>query len=378
MTRRRAVILTGHFPVQKRRANIPWLADEMRANGWHVTFVTLGYSWISRLIRDRRFQSVDQIPKVGLTALDDSLTALFHYAPIHPFSLRVQRLDTLLRPLHQAFVRYWAPRIASHLAAADLVVIESGPPLMLAATVRQARPDVPMVYRASDDIRLLGLPPFMTDLETEVAPLFDRISVASPILARRWAGHPGLAIDPIGVPIEKLARPQPDPYPFPRARVEALCAGTTLFDLQQAMMIARAAPHWRIHVIGRLRSPAPQSGPANLCFLGEQSFDTTVAHIRHADVGLAIYKDAPGIEYQTAQSNRILLYRHFRLPIIGPARLCDPSLPSIIGYDPGRLDSVQAAVVQAETIPPLPHDDSIQDWRLLYERITATRRLKTD
>ena len=84
--KKKAVILTGHFAVQKRRANILWLSDELRAHGWHVTIITTGYSWVSRLRGDRRFQSLYAPPKTGTRIIDDTLTNIFHYAQIHPFS----------------------------------------------------------------------------------------------------------------------------------------------------------------------------------------------------------------------------------------------------------------------------------------------------
>jgi 2-beta-glucuronyltransferase len=373
---KRALIVTGHFPRQARRAGIPWLADRMRADGWHVTFATVGYSRLSRLLHDRRLDGVDPPPRPGTEVIDPTLTAVFGLPPLHPFSLRNHTLDRLARPIQHHFARWWAPRLAPHAAGADLIVVESGPPVLLAPALRKSAPRTPMAYRASDDIRLLGLPQGLWQAETAAAPLFDRISVASPILARRWDGHPGLAIDPVGVPKAELARPQADPYPAPRARVEAVCAGTTLFDLGQALTLADLFPDWRITVIGRLKS-RPDIVPANLRLLGERPFDDTVAHIRHADLGLALYTDRPGIEYQTAQSNRMLLYRHFRLPIIGPRRLCDPTLPSVIGYDPQDRAGMQTAAARALALPPLPPDDAIPDWDLLYIRITATRRLST-
>ncbi len=372
---KRAVILTGHFPVQKRRANIPWLADHMRANGWHVTFVTLGYSWVSKLTRDRRFQSLDAAPQPGFRQIDDTLTAIFGYAPIHPFSLQNPWLDRAIQPLHGAFVRYWAPKLEPHFATADLIVIESGPPLLLAPAARKAAPGTPIVYRASDDIRLLGLPPFLTKAELAYAPLFDRISVASPILAQRWTGHSGLHIDPIGVPIGQLSDDQPDPFPPPRAMIEAVCAGTTLFDIGQIIAVAQARPGWRLHVIGRLKSQPPANTPKNIIFHGERTYADTTAFIRNADVGLAIYRDGPGVEYQTAQSNRILLYRYFRLPILGPRRLCDPAIPSIVGYDPDDSGSIDAAIARIETMPQPDADPGILDWSDLYDRITSTTRL---
>lgn len=372
---KRALIVTGHFPRQARRAGIPWLADRMGAAGWHVTFATVGFSRLSILRKDRRLQGADPAPVPGTTTLAPDLTAIFGLPPLHPFSLRRAWLDRLARPAMAGFARWWGPRLAPHAAAADLIVVESGPPVMLIRGLRAAAPEVPMVYRASDDVRLLDLPEWLCGEELAAAPLVDRISVASPLLARRWDGHPGLAIDPIGVPKARLVADPGDPYPAPRARIEAVCAGTTLLDMDQALTLARLCPDWRITIIGRLKN-RPRSLPPNLHLAGERPFDETAAHIRHADIGLALYADRPGIEYQTAQSNRMLLYRHFRLPIIGPARLCDPALPSVIGYDPRDPASMARAAVRALGLPPLPEDPSIPDWDLLFARITGTTRLR--
>ncbi len=377
MTQQRAIILTGHFPVQKRRANIPWLSDQLQENGWHVTFATLGYSWISQLRGDRRFESIEGMPIPGTYELGPTLTAIFEYPPIHPFSLGSDWVDDVLEPLQRLFVRYWTARLTPHLKSADLILIESGPPLLLAPALRALAPSVPMVYRASDDIRLLGLPSYMGRAELKYAPLFDRISVASPKLAQRWIGHPGLKIDPIGVPMARLKVPQPDPYSAPRAQVEAVCAGTTLFDEHQVETIASQQPDWRFHVIGRLKRPPSLKLPGNIHFLGELSYDETVAYIRHADLGLAIYRDEPGVEYQTAQSNRILLYRYFGLPILGPRRLCDPTIPSLFGYDIEDPESIAEAANLASRMGRQPGDSSIPDWSLLCDRITQTTRLAT-
>jgi 2-beta-glucuronyltransferase len=372
---KRALILTGHFPQQARRAGIPWLADRMQADSWHVTFASIGYSRLSRLTGDRRLQGVTP-PPLGTTKIGPTLTTIYDLPLLHPVSLRSPSLDRLITPLFTPFIRFWSYRLAAPAAQSDLIVVESGPPLLLARALRAAAPATPIVYRASDDIRLLNLHPMIVAEETAAAPFFDRISVASPLLARRWTDHPGLAIDPVGIPKSQLAADQPDPFPMPRASTEAVCAGTTLFDMDQALRLARLMPDWRITVIGRLRS-RPDTVPPNLRLTGELPFDTTTAHIRHANVGLALYADRPGVEYQIAQSNRLLLYRHFRLPILAPHRLCDPNTPSIIGFDPRDDDDIRKAAARALALPPPPPDPDIPDWDLLYTRIAATRRLRT-
>ena len=367
---KRVVILTGHFPIQHRRGSILWLSDEFQKDGWHVTHVTVGYSWISRLKGDRRLKSLPERPRSGITDISPRLRAVFGYTPLHPFSTRSDTLDALLRPFHRSFGFYWAQRLREHLQTADLVLIESGPPILLAPFARRFAPNAALVYRINDDTRLLGRPHWVTSAEERYAPLFDRISTASPYLARRFKDHPTLAMDPMGLAKDRLTRDHPDPYGPARATKEAVCAGTTQFDLDAVRRIAVARPDWRLHILGHLRKAPPADTPKNILFHGEQSFDTTLSYIAHADIGLAPYRDAPGVEYQTAHSNRMLLYRHFGLPILGPNRLCDKDVPSILGMTGAQLEP---ALVQAEQMVRRP--EVLPDWTELYRRIANTQLL---
>jgi len=369
----KAIILTGHFAVQKRRANILWLSDELRTQGWHVTIITVGYSWVSWLRRDRRFQTLYAPPRSGTHVIDDTLTNIFHYAPIHPFSLRNDWLDRAVRPVHRLFEMFWKSRLNLPLKDADLVIVESGPPIMLAPDVARVAKNAVLVYRVSDDVNLLGLPNFLRRAELHYAPLFDRISMASPVLAKIFNGLSTVAIDPIGVPKALYEGVLPDPFGSNRADREVVCAGTTQFDMQAVLAIARLRPGWRLHVLGRLRETVPPDTPPNLVFHHEQPFETTAAFIKHADIGLAPYLDKPGVEYQTHQSNRVLQYRYVGLPIVGPKRLCHPSVPSIFGYADLSEEALEPALIRAETYVA-PEDDVIPDWHDLYLRIVSTQK----
>ncbi|MEP2505772.1 MAG: hypothetical protein ABJH85_13625 [Paracoccaceae bacterium] len=349
------------------------MSDELRANGWHVTFITTGYSWVSWLRGDRRFKSLYGKPKIGTSIVDGTLTTIFQYAPIHPFSLRSTMLDRLARPFHRVFEAYWKKHLRAPLKDADLVIVESGPPLMLAPYVAQFAPDAALVYRVSDDVMLLGLPKFVRESELKFASLFDRVSMASPILAKVFVDHPGVAIDPIGVPKALYDNILPDPFGSGRAQREAVCAGTTQFDMEAVLKIAHQRPLWRLHVLGRLRVDPPNNAPSNVVFHGEQSFRNTAAFIKHADIGLAPYLDRAGVEYQTTQSNRILQYRYFGLPIIGPERLCDPAIPSIFGYSDLAGDTLSSVLSKAESYKGAS-PEALPDWHDLYLRIVSTRK----
>ena len=63
---RRAVLLTGHFPFQKRRPSMLWVSHHLRAAGWHMTHVTVGYSWLSKTFGDVRLSALDSPPHYGI------------------------------------------------------------------------------------------------------------------------------------------------------------------------------------------------------------------------------------------------------------------------------------------------------------------------
>jgi 2-beta-glucuronyltransferase len=346
---KRAVILTGHFPRQKRRGSLLWVADHLQAMGWHVTQITVGYSWLSYLRGDARLAALGYQPKRGTRRFSDSLTGLYDVAPIHPFAPRSPLLDRVLEPLHGLFAAFWASRLQAPLARADLVILESGAPLLLAGLCADFAPRARRIYRVNDDIALLNLPAFLVARETALARHCTRVSTASPLLAERFRDHPFVTLDPMGVPRAELQDPGPDPFQ-PRHLREVVCAGTTQLDMDALIRIATARPHWRLTVLGRLKTQPPRL--PNLVFKGETSFADTLAHVAAGDIGLAPYRDAPGIAYQSTNSNRILLYRHFGLPILGPDRLCHPRTPSIIGYGrPDALEICETALRRPEFIP---------------------------
>ena len=323
---KRLVFLTGHFPQQKRRTSMLWVTDHLQAMGWHVTYVTVGYSWLSKWTGDRRLAALDHVPTTGTTQISATLTGIFDYSPYHPLNWPNKTLNRAFHPLNRLFESYWARRLKHPLAQADVVIIESGPPVALGAMVARLAPQATRIYRVSDDIRLLNAPKILLDAE-RAHHHFDRISTGSPLIAGRFKDHPNVTLDPMGVPHADINVTTPDPYTRTGAPI-AVCAGSTLLDMDQIADTAKAAPHWQIHVIGRLKSTPPTL--LNVTWHGEKPFKDTLAYIKHADIGLAPFADVPGVQYQITNSNRILLYRHTGLPILVPDRLATPDIPCLI------------------------------------------------
>ena len=355
---KRLIFLTGHFPHQKRRTSMLWVTDHLQTKGWHVTYVTVGYSWLSRLSNDKRLAALDNVPHHGAHAISPSLTGVYGVSPWHPVRSQFEPLNVLLEPFSKLFTAYWAPRLRSLLPSADLVICESGAPVLLGHLIAKYAPQAARVYRVSDDIRLLNAPDVL--LRAEAAHHhFHRISTGSPLIAQRFQDHPNVTLDPMGVPYHLINVGTSDPYDRTRQGKVAVCAGSTLLDIQAVLRTARRCPNWQIHVIGRLKSKPPDL--PNITWHGEQPFAKTLSFIQHADIGLAPFQDVPGVEYQITNSNRILLYRYYGLPILAPARLCAPDMPSLIS------DSAPDASAQCEAFGRQP--EPVPDWSALADAL---------
>jgi len=354
---KRLVYLTGHFPRQHRKTSMRWVTDHLQRTGWHVTYATVGYSWLSRLTKDRRLTALDKAPRTGTCEISTTLTGIFGYSVLHPVNFKHPALNRMLARLMPLFIRYWDRKLRKVLNQADLVIVESGAPVALGSLAAKRAPHATRIYRISDDIRLLNAPKFLLDAE-RAHHHFHRISTGSPLIAARFADHPNVTLDPMGVPHVLTNKSTVDPYSRTGAPI-AVCAGSTLLDMEQIADTARAAPHWDIHVIGRLKSTPPRL--PNVTWHGELPFADTLAHIQHADIGLAPFENADGVEYQITNSNRILLYRHTGLPILVPTRLASPDLPCLIA------NTAPDWQTRCENFGKQPED--IPDWSALADAL---------
>lgn len=309
LTDRTAVLFTGHFYTQMRRGSMHWLADELCKSGWNVCFVTFGISRISKLTGDVRLTGA-ALPTEGRSSLAPNLDVFFRCTPFHPIDLRTGWLNMLAGPLFSTFLAFWSSDIRRLTAGADLVVLESGLPVILAPLIRRFS-TAKLVYRVNDDVRVMRTPPQVRRAEIANAKLFDRISIASPVLAKRFDGIGKVGLDPMGLEKHLFDELHPSPYQGgalgPKWAVEAVCAGTSHFDAESVLRMAQLRPTWRFHILGRLRVPI--SAPNVLCH-GELPFADVVPFVQHADIGLAPYRNIPGVEYQVHHSNRLLQYAY--------------------------------------------------------------------
>ncbi|SIT06316.1 2-beta-glucuronyltransferase [Roseivivax lentus] len=327
---KRALLLSTHLPWSDRRASFHWIAEALCGAGWQVDFATVGQSRLARLRGSGRHS--DCQPVAGRAEVAPGLWHLFTPQLLHPLRTGLSPLDHGLGVVWRRASRKWVPILRPSLLRADVVIVESGAPLTLVPLLREIAPRVPIVYRVNDDLTGMRLPDWLKEAEAPLAAMCDRISLASAELGRRFE-HPNVTIDPMGVPRGALPSKDSTLDPFlPRHPMEAVCAGTSHIDFPTLCDWAAGHASWRCHVIGGVKA-RPPSLPRNLVLHGEMPYRDMLSFVAHADVGLAAYRDRPGVEYQRAHSNRIQLYRHYGLPILGPERLCHPSIPALVGYD---------------------------------------------
>lgn len=363
-----AVLFTGHFYKQMRRGSMHWLADELVKAGWRVRFVTFGISWLSRLTGDVRLTGA-ALPEVGLRQLAPNLEGYFQASPFHPIDLRKGWLNRLAAPLFATFPWFWASAVKRLVGDAELIVLESGLPILLAPLVKRHTRGK-LVYRVNDDVRVMRTPPSVQRAEIAYAPLFDRISLASPVLAKRFDGLGAVGLDPMGLETDLFDAPNPSPFEAPplapRWEVEAVCAGASHFDADAVAAMAALRPTWRFHVLGRLREPLTAT---NIICHGERPFADVVPFVQHADIGLAPYRDLPGVEYQVHHSNRLLQYAYMKLPSVGPQRMTHPDAPFLVGYAPGNTASINDALRSALLMEREKIQSTVKPWRALYDGI---------
>lgn len=338
---RRAILISGHYLGSKRRAGFHHLADAYWNLGWDVTFVTAAISSLSRLRGDYRFAYPVREEANRLVAVRDRLTSFVLLTRTHPGDLGLPLANRLSRPWFARYAHVPLGPLEERLRDADLVVFEGTAALLLVDRIRKLVPGARLVYRASDDLRNLGVHPLILDAETQAIPRFDLVSVPTREIADRLAPYGPVEVHPPGIDKATLSRPTRSPY---GDRPAAVFAGVSpLFDYESLEEAARLAPHVTFHVIG----PPPRPLPANATFHPELPFADVVPYLQHATFALLLFP--PGYP-SLGQGNKIAQYSYCRLPIVAPSHL-EADRANVCVFEPGDGQSLGRALQEAERMP---------------------------
>lgn len=363
---RHVVLVSGHYLGSRRRAGFHWLADAFHRQGWHVTFVTVGFSWLSRLKADHRFDLGAHRSTGRPVVLQPGLTSYVWFTPFHPLNRLPAVANTVLGPLFRRYDRLPLSNLEPSVAEADLIVFESTSGLMLVDRFRAWNPRARFVYRVSDDLRLLRAHPVVLDAERRALPRFALISVPSDYILQQFHGQPNVALQHHRLDTAPFDRATDDPYDR-ASKGRAVFVGNAYLDTEFLEIAARDQPDWEFHVIGSLgRLPTRP----NVIAHGELPFAETVPWLQHADVGLSTLRYRRGAESFT-DSLKIIQYTYCRLPIVAPDFMTS-SRTNVFTYRPGNADSIREALAAARTFDRSTVDRStIGTWDDLARKLAG-------
>jgi 2-beta-glucuronyltransferase len=366
---RRVVFFSAHYLESKRRADPHFIADAYWRNGWDVVFFTVGLSHISRLRRDHRFQYPIMAEANRLKPVKERLSSFVWFRPWHPINLRNSVLNRLSLPF---FARYGKGPLREGedvVRQADLLLFESTAGIMLVENLKRLNPSARFIYRVSDDTRVVGLHPVVTQAEQHLAPLFDLISLPSHKGFDHLRHLPNVAVHYHGVEKQLFDREYRNPYGSV-ATTNVVSVGGTLFDSEALEIASELFPHWTFHVFGWW----PVAQRPNIKNHREVPFVETVPYIKYADIGLALYRNAPGAEYMGESSLKMQQYTYCRLPIVAPAYTTSKERPHIFGYKAGDTESIRLALNQARAFDRTGIDrEAIWTWDALADALAGDR-----
>lgn len=334
--------ITGHYYLSKRRAGFHNLADAALSLGYHVNFVTVGYSLLSYLRNDYRIHSPGIRQNYNRPVfLQNHLVSYVHFTLWHPMTLVLPPLNWLSMRWMDAYGRGNLGALLPLVQETDIFVFESGPGLFLFKRFQKENPTARYIYRVSDDIRILGSThPRLIELEREIAPDFDRISVPSSTMLELF---PDLAptLDRHG--LDTAAYDACTQSPYASGTRNAVFVGTGYMDTDFLQAAATACPQCSFQIIGPMKDHLHLP---NVHFLGEMSFKATLPYVKFADIGLAARTFRKGYASTLTDSLKIIQYRYCGLPIVSPDFL-DLHREGVFYYTPGNAASCAEALAGA-------------------------------
>jgi len=333
----RVVLMTGHVPDSDRKTGFHFWMRSLTARGHDVDWITVGFSHASAFKKQAR----PFAPPFNRWVRLDKNTRKFSWKPVfHPFRLPSPILDTLATPLFMLYPALLPDAVKDSLRAANAVIVENGAGLMLIPTLRSINPTARIIYTVSDRLKTLNYHPLIEQAEQIALPLVDMIRVPAQAMIKDFPAMDKVIFIPQGLDKDAFNHTHPSPYPTHK---NIISVGDMLFDSHTVETLAESAPDWTFHIFGR---KAKTRIMPNIILHGEQSFESIIPYLQHADLGLAPYRPAPDADYLSQSSLKMMQYTYCRLPIIAP-HFAAVGRPHVIGYTPGDDQSIRDALQKA-------------------------------
>lgn len=368
MQAKKIVVLTSHvFLDDFRKASIHFVSRNWATAGHEVFFTTVGHSGLSRFKQKARLAALRRTQDNRYHQIEPRLFAGAYLPPLHAFSTSNALVNAAVKPLFALYGRYLPNFVAEKIRDADLVVVESGTPIVFLPLLRRLNPRAKLLYFCRDLLHSVGAAPYLSEIERQVIGTFDSICVPSRRLGEMLP--PGGKVNFVPQGIEGGAFDRAEVSPYADGSRNAVAVGDMLFDQSSVEQMAAVAPDVRFHLFGiRWRGDVP----ANITLHGEQAFETLAAYIRHADIGLAPYRVNSSEVYLAESSLKLLQYGYCLLPVVLPD-IIPVSRGNEITYSLETANDWRAIIDRALG---WPHEQSYRRGILTWEDV-ARRTLAT-
>lgn len=324
-----------------RKTSMIFLAEAMARAGWDVRIVTTQLSWLTRLRPGNKLAAIPP-ERRNRWYEADGMRGYVWVPALHPIGMAGRAGQIGTAPLVAAYPALLPAAIREPLKDAGLVVIESCAAVALFRRIRRIAARARIVYSMSDRLNVVGMHPALHRRLLKDAPRYDLIRVPARDLLADLPGARA-ALVPHGIDTRAFDRVSASPY---QDGPNAVLIGDMMLDQPLLAHLVARFPDVRFHYFGRSSLAIPPAD--NLTSWGEVPFGRLVPYVQHADVGLALYRPAPGLAYLAESSLKNLQYRYCGLPVVGPD-FAVGSVPGSASYDPAAPVSAEMALSSALT-----------------------------
>lgn len=338
-----------------RKTSMVFLAESFADLGFRTAVVTAQLSFLSRLRRNNKLRGIPP-ERRNCWYRAGKLDAFVWVPAVHPIRLPSDLLNRLTGPLVAAYGALLPRAIVEIASAADVMVIESCCAVALFRRLRALNPQAKFIYSMSDRLTSVGMHPMLQRLIAEDAADYDLLRVPAEALLADFPGAKARFI-PHGLDKSAFDGVTVSPYGH---RPNAVLAGDMMLDRALLCHLAARFPQVDFHYFGRALQD--KSGPLNIHDHGEVPFRKLVPYIKHADVGLSLYRAHPTLDYLAQSSLKNMQYAYCGLPIVAPHFVC-AGWAEVHGYDPADPDSACAAFAAALECGRVQGPPAIADWQ---------------
>lgn len=331
------LILSGHDYRSRRKANMHFIAEELRRRG-QVRFFSLGFSQLSRVKADPRL-SLWQ--RANAVERHEGVDCYLWRTALHPVNLHARWLYLLEQLAFNAYLSAVPRLLRQWIREADTIVLESGMAIVLFDLIRAENPAARIIYICSDRLDTIAVSPFVRERLRRRQVMLDGIRVPSVAMLDEFPGNSRVFFVPHGT-TGQPERPFVNPYTAP---TNVVSVGSMLFDPGVFTVAAQAFPEVHFHVIGGGKRALSLSG-ANITVYDEMPYDQTQDYLAFADAGVAPYRGDGVTPYLADTSMKLMQFAQWGLPAICPHAAVGGKRGRY-GYDPADAGSIRAAVGQA-------------------------------